>query len=527
MPKVVQFKQLELVNYTGLRSRSVPYGKVTNLSGRNGEGKSSIGGAPVWIFWGKDLLGADYTSAKSSPRPSNYKYDRVFASILISVDGTEYKFAREIDGKTNSFYVNDIPRPAKEYETAVAALFSQEEFMALYYPAFFFGLHWAKQRALLMQGVTPPLNKTVFTEMSRTTPEQKDEEIILNPQAAKLAELTKKHTINDLEAKHKELKPKLDKAHTEAVGAAKKLNEMLGRLPAEQADIAILESEVAALMVDIEREEKIVYDASSLNTHYNALETRWQQLDKEVKDSAAAWPALKEEPIQDTCKTCKQHLQDEAIEAVTVDKDRRVKQYRVKHADLQAKRKEAHEALKQVKRIDIEAQQTKVRALKEKHDALVGKIRDHNERARLAAEVTAAEATEATALTNSRETIFILDAIKAFRAKEAELQAAEIQSKFTTLSIRLYKYVASRNEYDPDFSVQKDGKDYASLSVGEKIGAGLELTEVLFKQSGLITPVFIDGIGEYTGPVAAYDQVITGRTVPEIDLKIEVDGVIQ
>ncbi|MGO4181844.1 ATPase [Paenibacillus sp. TAF43_2] len=513
MPKVVQFKQLELVNYTGLRSQSVHYGRVTNLSGRNGEGKSSIGGAPVWILWGKDLLGADYTSAKNSPRPSNYKYDRVFASILLSVDGIEYKFAREIAGKTNSFYVNDIPRSAKEYDAAVASLFSQEEFMALYYPAFFFGLHWTKQRALLMQGVTPPLNKTVFEGMDKL-------------QSGKLAELTKKHTINDLEAKHKELKPKLDKAHTEAVGATKKMREMLGRLPETQADITTLEADAATLKLDIEREEKIVYDASSINTHYNALESRWQQLDKQVKDSAAAWPALKEEPILITCRTCKQLLQDEAVDAVTADKEKRVEQYRIKHADLQAKRKEAHEALKQAERVDIEEQQTKVRALKEQYESLLGNIRDHNERARLAAEVATAKETEAAALISQRDTTFILDAIKAFRAKEAELQAAEIQSKFTTLSIRLYKYVASRNEYDPDFSVQKDGKDYTSLSAGEKIGAGLELTEVLFKQSGLITPVFIDGIGEYTGPVAAYDQVITGRTVPEIDLKIEVDGVI-
>ncbi|OMF35239.1 hypothetical protein BK133_11040 [Paenibacillus sp. FSL H8-0548] len=512
MAKRVRFIETAVENFAGLRSKTVNYGNVTALSGRNGEGKTSIGTAPIWVFWGKDLLGADYTSAKNSPRPSNYKYDRVFASILISVDGTEYKFAREIAGKTNSFYVNDIPRPAKEYEAAVASLFSQEEFMSLYFPAFFFGLHWAKQRALLMQGVTPPLNKTVFQGMDKL-------------QADKLAELTKKNSVNDLETKHKDAKPKLDKAHTEAVGAVKKLNEMLGRLTEAPSDISEMESKAAALKEDVARESKVIVDASSINSHHKALEVRLQQLEQQVKDTVDAWPKLRDEAIKDTCPKCEQSLRDESVEAVKADKDRRIELYRVTFAALKEKRNEARMAFNEAEWIDVSVQQEKVREINEKYEELQRKIREHQERTRLAAEVTAAEATEESTLASLRESTFIIDAIKAFRAKEAELQASEIQSKFTTLSIRLFKYVASRKEYEPDFSVQKDGKDYITLSAGEKIGAGLELTEVLFKQSDLITPVFIDGIGEYTGPIAAYDQVITGRAVHDQDLQIEVDGV--
>ncbi|SFE42696.1 hypothetical protein SAMN04487969_102464 [Paenibacillus algorifonticola] len=526
MAKVVRFIETEAVNYTGLRSKQVKYGNVTALSGRNGQGKTSIGTMPVWVLWGKDLLGSDYTSAKNSPRPSNYKYDRVYASLLLSVDGVEYKFAREIVGKTNSFYVNDVPKPAKEFEAAVAALFSQDEFMALYFPAYFFGLHWTKQRELLMKGVPAPLNKTVFIEMSRTSPEQAAKEIELNPQAAKLAELVKKHSINDLEAMHKDQRPKLDKAHTEAVGAAKKVREMLDRLP-EAGDIVALEAEVASLRADIEREDKIVADAWAVNNLYNEFKYDWQQLDKQVKDSVAAWPALKDEPIQDTCRTCKQHLQNEAVEAVKADKERRILEYRAKHTALIKKRDNALELFKGAEQIDVSEQQAKVRSIEDKLDVVLTKLRESKERAKYEAEVAATEEAEASTLASLRETTFILDAIKAFRAKEAELQAAEIQSKFTRLSIRLFKFVASRGEYDPDFSVQMDGKDYISLSVGEKIEAGLELTEVLFKQSDLITPVFIDGIGEYTGPIAAYDQVITGRAVLNQDLQIEADGVIQ
>ncbi|MDU5949080.1 MAG: ATPase, partial [Paenibacillus macerans] len=116
-----------------------------------------------------------------------------------------------------------------------------------------------------------------------------------------------------------------------------------------------------------------------------------------------------------------------------------------------------------------------------------------------------------------------LDAIKAYRAKEAELQAEKVQALFTTLQIRLFKFVKTTGEYESDFSIQMSGKDYATLSTGEKIAAGLELTEVLHKQSGLIVPTFIDGIGEYTGEVAVYGQLITGRAVKGQKLKIETE----
>jgi hypothetical protein len=54
--------------------------------------------------------------------------------------------------------------------------------------------------------------------------------------------------------------------------------------------------------------------------------------------------------------------------------------------------------------------------------------------------------------------------------------------------------------------------------------AGLELSEVLFGQSELITPVFVDHIGEYTGPIAVYDQLITAGAVRDQELQIEMEG---
>ncbi|MGO4374680.1 ATPase, partial [Paenibacillus sp. MCAF20] len=278
MPKVIRFIQATGENFAGLRSVLVDYGKVTALSGRNGQGKTSIGTIPIWTLWGKDLFGADYMKPAFSPRPSNYKYDRVFASIILSVDGVEYKFTREIKGKANNFYINDVPKTATEYADAVAALIDQDEFMALYFPAYFFGLHWTKQRELLMRGVAAPTNKTVFAEMSRTSPEQKVKDILLNPQAVKLAELVKKHSLDDLQAMHKKQKPELEKQHIAAESRTKTLQEQLDRLPDVQESFEVLEEQVQIARAVFEKEDAIVAEAASINSHYTALKARYDSL---------------------------------------------------------------------------------------------------------------------------------------------------------------------------------------------------------------------------------------------------------
>lgn len=197
MAKHVRLIETEVINFAGLRSKKVEYGDVTRLSGKNGQGKTSIGTAPVWTMYGTDLFGNKY-----NPSPTNYEFDRVFASTILQVDGVPIKFAREIENGTNSFYINDVPTKAKEFEAAVAELFDKDEFLSFYNPIYFFGRHWTKQREQIMKYTTQPAKKDVFQEMSRKEPDQKPKEITLNPAAEKLNELMKKHTLDDLQKIH-------------------------------------------------------------------------------------------------------------------------------------------------------------------------------------------------------------------------------------------------------------------------------------------------------------------------------------
>ncbi|MCF7753402.1 ATPase [Paenibacillus xylanexedens] len=523
MAKHVRLIETEVINFAGLRAKKVEYGDVTRLSGRNGQGKTSIGTAPVWTLYGTDLFGNKY-----NPSPTNYEFDRVYASTILQVDGVPIKFAREIENGTNSFYINDVPTKAKEFEAAVAELFDKDEFLSFYNPIYFFGRHWTKQREQIMKYTTQPAKKEVFQEMSRTAPDQKPKEITLNPAAEKLNELMKKHTLDDLQKIHGGTggqKSKLEKQHIAAQSRTKTLQEQLDKLPASSGEnIESLQALEAELREQIKVADELPARAYQIENQRREIANRLQFQRDQIAQSKERFMVLHGEKIEDRCPTCEQSLDENAVAFAQENKDTRVAKAREAHQALIAKRDEIEAELSAAPvLIDVGDLPKQVREFEDQLEVVMTDIRNQNARAQLEADVAAAKQAEADTLTSLKESVFILDAIKSYKAKEAELQASKVQSLFTTLTIRLFKFVKTKGEYEPDFSIQMDGKDYLALSTGERIEAGLELTEVLFKQSELIVPTFIDNIESYTGRFAVYDQLITGRVVEDQELKIEAE----
>lgn len=141
----------------------------------------------------------------------------------------------------------------------------------------------------------------------------------------------------------------------------------------------------------------------------------------------------------------------------------------------------------------------------------------------LATAVKSAAADENGTLQDLNASIFMLDAIKAFRAKEAELQAEKVQSLFETLSVRLFNE-QKNGELKPTFEIEMDGKPYSKLSLSESIRAGLELRDVLSQQSELIVPCFVDNAESITKFKQPNGQLIISRVVAGLELKIEMEG---
>ncbi|MED1792848.1 ATPase [Brevibacillus nitrificans] len=502
---IIRFQKLVLKNFKSHRDLVVEFGDLTKISGDNAKGKSSIPEAISWTLYGTDVLGS-----KADPTPIGYEFEEVQAELLLSVDEKSILLGRGIRKGKAQFWINEVPSKATEFEQLVASLFDKDIFLSLYNPSYFPSLHWETQRKLILQYVTAPANKEVFAQLPAA-------------QGDKLAALVKKHSLADLDKIHRDNKNKQDKAYIAAQSRTKTLLEQLNGVSDSSMDIDEATAKIAALDDQITEIERSMDAAAETNRQYTALKAQIKAMQEQISASAAKWPALRDEQIADTCWTCKQPLQDEAVQAVNDDKARRVHAYKEQHAALVAKRKEAEAQLAALEYNDVSEQHEKIRALEQDKLPLLDALKAYARRDQLEDQIEQAKAAEAETLASRNESIFILDAIKAFQAKEAELQATKVQTLFTSLSIRLLKLNKTDGEMKPDFEIEMDGKPYRKLSLSESIRAGLELRDVLSQQCGIVAPCMVDNAESITRFTQPDGQLILCRVVAGQELKVEVE----
>ena len=84
----------------------------------------------------------------------------------------------------------------------------------------------------------------------------------------------------------------------------------------------------------------------------------------------------------------------------------------------------------------------------------------------------------------------LIHAAGEFAAKKAEITFAKL--KMNRASIKLHDLVKTTGELKNVFRFTYDGKDYRWLSTSEKLKAGLEVSDMLKRLSGLCYPTYID-----------------------------------
>lgn len=501
----IKFIQLKLGNFKSHEDLEVKFGDLTKIFADNAKGKSSIGEAVTFLLYGTDMLGS-----KLDPSPVTYDADETLVSLSINFDGKELALGREFKKGKTKYYINEVPSKATEFNEMVEQLFDKNLFLSLFNPNYFFTLHWEQQRAMLLQYTTAPANKEVLKELEK-------------PQAEKLAVLVKKHSLNDLDKIHRANKTKLDKQYIAAQSRTKTLKEQLNQ-QTPNVPLESLQVELSQLVKERNGIEEVTDKAQTGNSRINVLHNQINNLTQDRDHIKEQFSQLKEEQIQDTCRVCKQTLQDEAVEAVKAEKEQRVERVKSQFQESVEKRKALEEELRILEYVDVSEQLEKARSLQEKINPIEHEISKHKQFEALKEQVTAAEANEKETLESLNESIFILDAIKDFNAKEAELQASKVEGLFERLSIKLFETVKTTGEMKPTFVVQMDDKDYMKLSLSEGIRAGLELRDVLSAQSEVIAPCFVDNSESITKFKEPNGQLILAKVVAGQELKIESEG---
>jgi myosin heavy subunit len=501
----IKFKVLTLKNFKSHQELTVNFGERTVITGDNAKGKSSIPEAISWLLYGKDVFGS-----KFDPKPITYDANETKAFLLLEADGKEVLFEREIVKGKTEYSINETPKKATEFNELVKEIFNDEKlFFSLFNPTYFFTMHPTnEQRPMILNYVPAPANKEVF----KALPEAQGE---------KLAALVKKKNLEDLLAEHKKNKTKLDKQYIAAQSRTKTLKEQFEdqapKVPQEslQAELSQYSKELKALNEKIDQ-------ASETNQQFNNIQSQIQSLNAQIKVSKENFPALKNEKIERICRTCKQPLDEESVTAVEEDKEKRIEIYRTKHNDMLNQRNALKKDLAELEYVDVSEELEKARELQEKTNLIEAELNKYKQLEMFQEQIEAAEKDEKETLESLNESIFIIDSIKEFYAKEAELQAEKVQSLFENLSIKLFKKLKN-GETNPTFEIQMDGKDYSKLSLSESIRAGLELREVLSDQSNIIAPVFVDNAESITKFKEPSGQLIMAKVVAGEELKIEGD----
>lgn len=497
----IKFNQLNLQNFKSHKDLVVKFGDMTKILADNAKGKSSIGEAITFLLYGTDLVGS-----KLDPTPITYQAENTLVTLLLSVEDGELLLGREIAKGRNKFYVNEVPSKATDFNEVVEKLFDKDLFLSLFNPSYFFTLHWEKQRQMILKYTTAPANKEVLKELPK-------------PQSDKLATLVKKHSLEDLDKIHRSNKTKLDKQYIAAQSRTKTLREQLEQ-NAPTVPLDSLNVELKQLVKERNAIEAVTDKAQETNGRINRLHTKIQFLTTERDRIKETFNQLKNEQIQDTCRVCHQALQDEAINAVEAEKEQRIQQVKLKFQEVVDERKALEEELKTLEYVDVSEQMEKARSLQEKINPIEYEISKHKQYKFLEEQVIAAEVNEKETLESLNESIFILDAIKDFKAKEAELQVKKVQDLFGNLSIKLFEEVKTTGENKPTFIVQMDGKDYMKLSFSEQTRSGLEIRDVLSEQSDLIAPCFVDNAETITKFKEPNGQLIISQVVAGKELEV-------
>ena len=495
------FQNLTVVNFKSHRDITVNFGERTDITGDNAKGKTSITEAIPWLLYGIDVLGS-----KLDPTPITYAAEETKVSLLLKVNDNDLLLGRGLKKNKTTYYVNDVPSKAGEFTEVLEALFDKDLFLSLYNPNYFPSMHWEKQRTLLLQYVTSPVNKEVLKYLP-------------DEQSKSLSVLFKKHSLEDIKKIHAENKTSLDKKYIAAQSRTKTLKEQLDQIKTPNVPIESLKVELAQIDKQVREIEKEMDSAQEKNKEYNSIQSKIRFLQDQIDMSKERWPALKNELIEDTCKTCKRPLDEESVEAVKADKESRKDQYQTNHKSLIKQRDELKSQLKGLEFIDVSLLREKLHN-DDKGQPLREAIRNFSNFESLKEQVDQAEADEKETLESLNDSIFILDSVKAFKAKESELQAEKVQALFETLSVRLFEE-QKNGEMKSTFEIELDKKPYRKLSLSEGIRAGLELRDVLSQQSELITPVFVDNAESITSFKQPVGQLIVSRVVAGQELKID------
>lgn len=274
--KTIELVSIELINFKGATHFKLePKGANVDVYGKNGAGKTTIYDAFTWCLFHKDSK--EKTEFDFEPRGNDVdELAGVSVSLILSVNGTERKFTKELNKKKNVksgginkepvYYVDDLKLNTKKaYDEKVAELIDKDKFKYLTNGSYFMENLKASER-----------REILFEYFGSKT----DEEIIESNK--ELAPLLKYLGASSLEDENKKLlqkKQSLEKSIKEVNPQIKGIRKALPDITELNHEVLRVAKNNAVVLIDKEEQDLLALkNGSAVTDKKNLIKEKESQL---------------------------------------------------------------------------------------------------------------------------------------------------------------------------------------------------------------------------------------------------------
>lgn len=166
MENSIAIKEINLINFKGLKNQTIIFNHVTNIFGDNGVGKTTIFDAFTWLLFGKDSTDRKDFEIKTLDKNNNVipKIDHE-VSAVIDVNGEEILVKRvlrekwvkkrgsleaEFSGNETIYFWNEVPKSQREFQEKISSILNESVFKMITNPLAFNSMKWQDKRTALI-----------------------------------------------------------------------------------------------------------------------------------------------------------------------------------------------------------------------------------------------------------------------------------------------------------------------------------------------------------------------------------------
>lgn len=469
---------------------SIDLDRITYIHGANGEGKSTIADAIAYAF-----CGTPFWVEKSCERLMNPDCTEMYVEVqFVDECGEVHTLTRRRNGSNTTIVFDTMT----VRQSDVVNLFTEKDvFLSLINPLYFIEKIAEDGREFLQKLVPVVKQKDILAQMNEDEQTLLKHESLLDPEyfIKQRREEPKEYEESAvyLEGQRDLLNQQYNDAVAKLDAALKRGNEIAARKS------ELEKRQFEGINVEALKAKKMKFD--SLNTEISALSTDCAKLAAKIKTICPG----------DICPTCRTAVTADNYRSIIAALRAEYDEMRTRGMEMIAKRDalgspDDIDALIVSGNLTIEefAELQSLTAQAENCRMEVELLYQSNDIPKRVSEIER-QLSECAAVKKAKQTL--IQAANAYAAKKAELTLQSLQ--MNRASIKLYDVVKSTGELKSVFRFTYDGKDYRWLSTSEKIRAGLEVSALLERLTGLIYPKYIDNAECITGKFAPINgQVI-------------------